>query len=180
VANSLDGTVSRIDPARDTVAATIGVGDGASAVAVSPSAVWAASELRGTLARLDPDTNTVVRTIDVRSAPAGAAVVGDGLWVATRGAPTSHRGGTLKVTSGDVAGLTSLDPALWNQGDNGFVQAQVLRLTSDGLVGYKQVGGVDGSSVVADLATTLPRPTDRGTTYTFRLRPGSATRPASW
>jgi YVTN family beta-propeller protein len=172
VANSVDGTVSRIDPARDTVVATVGVGDGPSAVAVGPGAVWAASEVRGTVARLDPDTNTVAQTIKVASAPAGAAVVGDGLWVATRGAPTSHRGGTLKVTSGDLAGLTSLDPALWNQGDNGFVQAQVLRLTSDGLVGYKQVGGVDGSTLVADLATALPRPTDGGTTYTFRLRPG--------
>jgi peptide/nickel transport system substrate-binding protein len=172
VANSLDGTVSRIDPASDTVVATVGVGDGPSAVAVGRGAVWVASQVRGTVTRLDPATNTMVRTIKVDSAPAGATMVGDDLWVATGGAPTSHRGGTLKVTSGDVAGLASLDPALWNQGRNGFVQAQVLRLTSDGLVGNKQVGGVDGASVVADLATALPRPTDGGTTYTFRLRPG--------
>jgi YVTN family beta-propeller protein len=172
VANSLDGTVSRIDPANDTMVATVGVGEGASAVAVSPGAVWAASEVRGTVTRLDPDTNTVDRRIDVGSAPAGAAAVGGGLWVATLGAPSSHRGGTLRVTGGDLASLTSLDPALWNQGDNGFVQAQILHLTSDGLVGYKQVGGVDGSTLVADLATSLPRPADGGTTYTFRLRPG--------
>jgi peptide/nickel transport system substrate-binding protein len=147
------------------------VGDSPSAVAVGRGAVWAASEVGGTVTRIDPDTNTVVRKVKVASAPAGAAVVGTGLWVGTGGAPTSHRGGTLKVTSGDVAGLASLDPALWNQGLNGFVQAQVLRLTSDGLVAYKQVGGVDGSTLVADLATALPRPTDGGTTYTFRLRP---------
>jgi YVTN family beta-propeller protein len=172
VANSLDRTVSRIDPATDAVVATVGVGDGPSAVAVGPGAVWAASEFSGTVTRLDPDTNKVVRKIKVASAPAAATALGDDLWVATGGAPTSHRGGTLKVTSGDVVGLTSLDPALWNQGDNGFVQAQVLRLTSDGLVAYKQVGGVDGSTLVADLATRVPRPTDGGTTYTFRLRPG--------
>jgi len=172
VANSVDGTVSRIDPAREAMVATFEVGDGPSAVAVSPDAVWAASEVGGTVTRIDPGKNTVVRKVKVASAPAGAAVVGDGLWVGTGGAPTSHRGGVLKVTSGDVVGLTSLDPALWNQGFNGFVQAQVLRLTSDGLVGYKQVGGVDGSMLVADLATSLPRPTDGGTTYTFRLRPG--------
>ena len=172
VANSLDGTVSRIDAASDTVVALVGVGDSPSTVAVGRGAVWAASEVDGTVTRIDPDTNTVVRTLHVASAPAGAAVVGNGLWVGTGGAPTSHRGGTLKVTSGDVAGLTSLDPALWNQGLNGFVQAQVLHLTSDGLVAYKQVGGVDGSTLVADLATALPRPTDGGTTYTFRLRPG--------
>jgi len=172
VANGVDGTVSRIDPASDTVVATVGVGDGPSAVAVSPAAVWAASELRGTVTRLDPETNTVARRIDVRSAPAGAAVAGDSLWVTTQGAPSSHRGGTVKVTTAGTFGIASLDPAMWNQGENNLVQGQFLTMTNDGLVGYKRVGGVDGSTVVADLATALPRPTDGGTTYTFRLRPG--------
>ena len=171
VANSLDDTISRIDPATDTVVA-IGVGDGPSAVAVGPGAVWAASEVRGTITRLDPDTNTVVRTVDVGSAPAGAAVVGDGLWVTTRGAPSSHRGGVLKLTGVKSFGIASLDPALWNQGESNHVQAQFLVMTNDGLVDYKQVGGVDGSTLVANLATSLPRPTNGGTTYTFRLRPG--------
>jgi YVTN family beta-propeller protein len=172
VANAVDGTVSRIDPARDAVVATVGVGDGASAVAVSPDAVWAASEVRGTVTRLDPDTNMVSRTIDVHSAPAGAAVVGDGLWVTTRGAPSSHRGGVLKLTGVKSFAITSLDPALWNAGESNLVQAQFLVMTNDGLVGYKRVGGVDGSTIVANLATSVPRPTDGGTTYTFRLRPG--------
>jgi hypothetical protein len=47
------------------------------------------------------------------------------------------------------------------------LQAQILHLTNDGLLGYKQVGGVEGSTLVADLATSMPRPTDGGTTYTF-------------
>jgi YVTN family beta-propeller protein len=172
VANSLDGTISRIDPTSEAVVATVGVGDGPSAVAVGPGAVWAASEVRGTVTRLDPDTNTVVRTIDVGSAPAGAAVVGDGLWVTTRGAPSSHRGGVLKVIAVKSFGITSLDPALWNAGESNHVQAQFLTMTNDGLVGFKRVGGLDGSTLVANLATSLPRPTDSGTTYTFRLRPG--------
>jgi peptide/nickel transport system substrate-binding protein len=167
VANSLDGTVFRIDPASDTVVAAVGVGDGPNAVAVSPGAVWATSELRGTVSRLDPDTNTVVRTIDVRSAPAGAAVTKDGLWVTTRGAPSSHRGGVLKLTSAKSLN-PSIDPAQAEED----LQSQILHLTNDGLVGYKQVGGVDGSTLVADLATSVPRPTDGGTTYTFQLRPG--------
>jgi YVTN family beta-propeller protein len=170
VANSLDGTISRIDPATDTVVAAVGVGDGPSAVAVGPDAVWAASEVRGTLARLDPDTNTVVRRIDVGSAPAGAAVAGDALWVITGGAPSSHRGGVLKLIRADARDITSLDPALWDEGS--ILPAQVRLLTNDGLVGHKQVGGVDGSALVANLATTLPRPTDGGMTYTFQLRSG--------
>ena len=172
VANGLDGTVSRIDPASDTVVATVGVGDGPSAVAVGPGAVWAASEVRGTVTRLDPDTNRVVRTIDVGSAPAGAAVVGDGLWVTTRGAPSSHRGGILKLIAVKSFGIASLDPALWNEGESNHVQGQFLVMTNDGLVGFKRVGGLDGSTLVANLATAVPRPTDGGTTYTFRLRPG--------
>ena len=172
VANGLDGTVSRIDPASDTVVATVGVGDGPSAVAVGPGAVWAASEVRGTVTRLDPDTNRVVRTIDVGSAPAGAAAVGDGLWVTTRGAPSSHRGGALKLIAVKSFGIASLDPALWNEGESNHVQGQFLVMTNDGLVGFKRVGGLDGSTLVANLATAVPRPTDEGTTYTFRLRPG--------
>jgi YVTN family beta-propeller protein len=174
VANAVDGTVSRIDPARDAVVAAVGVGDGASAVAVSQDAVWAASEVRGTVTRLDPDTDTVtvVRRIVVGSAPAGAAVVGDALWVTTRGAPSSHRGGVLKVIAVKSFGIASLDPALWNEGESNLVQGQFLVMTNDGLVGYKRAGGLDGSTLVANLATSLPRPTDEGTTYTFRLRPG--------
>jgi peptide/nickel transport system substrate-binding protein len=171
VANSLDGTVSRIDPASDTVVATIRVGDGPSAVAVGPGALWAASEVHGTITRLDPDANAVAGTIDVGSAPAGAAVVGDALWVTTRGAPTSHRGGILRLISTTIAIGSSIDPALWFEA-NSRSRAQILLLTNDGLVGFKRVGGVEGSELVANLATSLPRPTEGGTRYTFRLRPG--------
>jgi peptide/nickel transport system substrate-binding protein len=168
VANSLDGTVSRINPASDAVVATVPVGDGPSAVAVDPGGVWAASEVHGTVSRLDPDTNTVAVRIEVASAPAGAAVVGDELWVATRGAPTSHRGGTLRVASTPDNLPVSIDPA---DALDSFERAQILLLTNDGLVGYKRVGGIEGSELVANLATSLPRPTAGGTSYVFRLRP---------
>jgi len=170
VANSLDGTVSRIDPASDAVVGLAEVGDGASAVAVGPDGVWAASELEGTVTRIDPQATRVVRTIQVGSAPAGAAVTNDGLWVTTRGTPTSHRGGTLKVTAAGTFGIASLDPALWRP--DYLIHAQSLGMTNDGLVGNKRVGGLDGSTIVADLAASVPRPTDGGTTYTFQLRPG--------
>jgi peptide/nickel transport system substrate-binding protein len=97
-------------------------------------------------------------------------VAGDSLWVTTRGAPSSHRGGALKLIRADARDITSLDPALWDEGS--ILPAQVRLLTNDGLVGHKQVGGVEGSALVANLATTLPRPTDGGMTYTFQLRSG--------
>jgi len=169
VANSLDGTISRVDPATDAVVATVQVGEGPSDVAIGGGGVWAASEARGTVTRLDPETNTAVTTIDVGSAPAAAAVVGDALWVATGGAPTSHRGGTLRLAAATDELPVSIDPVLR---DYDADQGPILTLTNDGLVGYKQVGGNSGSELVADLAISLPRPTAGGITYTFRLRPG--------
>jgi peptide/nickel transport system substrate-binding protein len=168
VANSLDGTISRIDPASDAVVATVRVGDGPSAVAVGPGGVWAASEARGTITRLDPGTNAVAATIDIGSAPAGAAVVGDALWVTTRGAPTSHRGGTLRLISTGGGFPRSIDPVLL---DDDVSQDPILLMTNDGLVGFKRVGGIEGSELVPNLATSLPQPTDGDTSFTFRLRP---------
>jgi peptide/nickel transport system substrate-binding protein len=42
------------------------------------------------------------------------------------------------------------------------------------LVGYDHVAGSAGNVLVPDLATSVPRPTDGGLTYTFHLRPGIA------
>jgi ABC-type transport system substrate-binding protein len=42
----------------------------------------------------------------------------------------------------------------------------------DSLVGYRRTGGPEGSEVVADLATSIPVPTQGGRTYVFQLRRG--------
>ncbi len=49
---------------------------------------------------------------------------------------------------------------------------QVLRMTSDGLLGYKQVSGPEGTELVPDLAEAIPEPTDGGKTYEFSVRKG--------
>ena len=49
---------------------------------------------------------------------------------------------------------------------------RILSLTGDGLTAFKRVGGSEGASVVPDLATDLPTPTESGKTYTFHLRRG--------
>jgi hypothetical protein len=84
--------------------------------------------------------------------------------------PASHRGGTLRVVRAAAGGCRcdSVDPAVFI----GVGQWQMLSLTNDGLVTYRRVGGLAGNTLVPDLATALPIPTDGGRTYTFHLRSG--------
>ena len=164
VANTLDGTVSRIDPDSNQVRATNAVGASPVAIAAGKDAVWVANEAAQTVVRLDPGTGDVAEVIHTGATPTGLAL-DTSLWVAAQAARGAHRGGTLRV---DMALLSKeRDPAVaydtgtWN----------ILNLTNDGLVGFKNVGGGEGAQVVPNLSTSIPTPTDRGKTYAFRLRP---------
>ena len=87
------------------------------------------------------------------------------LWVAAQAARGAHRGGTLRVEMSFLEKerdpAVAYDSGMWN----------ILNLTNDGLVGFKNVGGGEGAQVVPNLATSMPTPTDGGKTYAFRLRP---------
>ena len=72
--NSLDGTVSRIDPETNAVAAAIPTGNGPTSVAVDDRSVWVSNQFDGTLVRIDPRTNRVVRTVTVGNRPQGVSV----------------------------------------------------------------------------------------------------------
>jgi peptide/nickel transport system substrate-binding protein len=174
VVNSLDATVSRIDVSSESVTATIGVGAGPNGVVAAGDDVWVTNEYDGSLSRIDAKTNSATKKIDVGNAPAGAVVAGRSLWVAASGAPSSHRGGTLRVASTKDFFPRSVDPqaATGAAGQITGLGPSFTPLLYDTLVGYKRVGGVDGSTLVPDLAVAIPTPTDRGLTYTFKLRPG--------
>ena len=58
-------TVTRVDPATNTVTATIPVGPQPQGIAVSPGAVWVANAGGPSVSRIDPATNRVVATIRV-------------------------------------------------------------------------------------------------------------------
>ncbi len=161
VANSLDGTVSRIDPASNTQSAVIGVGPGPSAVLASEGAIWVADSYGSEVVRIDPATNDVVRRIAIGSRPQSLASIGGRVWVSARAATGTHRGGTLRIFD-VIPAVPPFDAAL------GYANAAV----GDGLVGFKRVGGLDGGSLVPDLATSLPRPTNGGRTYAFQLHRG--------
>ena len=66
VANTDDGTVSRIHPDRREVIRTIGIGAPAIDLAVATDAVWVANGSEGTISRIDPSADAVVETIDLK------------------------------------------------------------------------------------------------------------------
>jgi len=76
-------------------------------------------------------------------------------------------GGTfLSVAKGAPSG--SPDPQI----NYTLQEWQLLIFTHDGLVAFKRVGGTEGTKLVPDLATSIPKPTDGGKTYTFTIRKG--------
>jgi YVTN family beta-propeller protein len=164
VANSLDLTVSKVAPATGRVI-SIPVGDGPGAIAAASDGVWVSDQFDATLRRIDPRTDRVDRVVPVGSSPQGIAVARSGVWVAARPfAAASHRGGTLTAVT---SSLPQLDPA-----HDLDLAAPALAAVYDGLVAFRKTGGVQGDALIPDLAVTLPRPSDGGTTYTFTLRRG--------
>lgn len=76
-----------------------------------------------------------------------------------------HRGGTFTMLWPSAG--TSIDTAT-DYDTNWFV----LRLTGNGLMGWRQVNGAAGNDLLPDLAVRTPTATDAGKRYTFTIRPG--------
>jgi peptide/nickel transport system substrate-binding protein len=90
--------------------------------------------------------------------------------VATRAAAPipfdpSHKGGTLTMLWNGVG--SSIDPGI-----DYDANWQLLVMEYDGLLAWKRVAGPDGNTLVPDLATAIPKPTNGGRTYAFTLRKG--------
>jgi peptide/nickel transport system substrate-binding protein len=84
----------------------------------------------------------------------------------TAGRVADHRGGTLKLLAKAAGG--TLDPQV-----NYTLQYwQLYQATYDGLLGFKKAGGDEAFKVVPDLATSLPKPTNGGKTWVFKIRKG--------
>ena len=166
VANSLDLTVSKINPATGTVTGIIGVGDGPSSIVAAKNALWVSDAFGATLDRIDPQSGQVTRNVFVGSSPQALVATPSGVWAAAQPfTAASHLGGTLTVVSD---GMPEPDPGqAWDS-----TTTPALATVYDGLVALRRSGGPPGLTLVPDLAMTLPRPADGGTTYTFTLRRG--------
>jgi YVTN family beta-propeller protein len=160
------GTVARVNPVTGRVQ-MIRVGGAAAGIAFADGAVWVADSPGGSVARIDPRT-AAIRLVPVGNEPTDLAAAGHSILATVLPSLARHRGGTLTVVAQlsphDLSGDTAVawNTYLW----------QILGMTNDGLVGYRRVGDPAGGTLVPDLATALPAPTDGGKTYTFQLRKG--------
>jgi YVTN family beta-propeller protein len=165
VANSLDSTVSRIDPAREATVATIPVGSYPVALVTSGTFVTVANEYSSSLSRIDVRRNTVVETIPLVGGPTALVSAAGRDLVGTR-ALGGHRGGTLVLLHSRPLPPHDLEYQL------DLPPFQSNGLTNDTLVTYARADGPQALQLVPDLTVNLPVPTDGGTQYSFRLRPG--------
>jgi class 3 adenylate cyclase/ABC-type transport system substrate-binding protein len=170
VTNSLDGSVSRIDPQALAVNTFPTGGIDPQGVTVVGDTVWVAARRSAEIVRLDAQTGQIRSKLAVGSPPQDVATVGDGAAITTTTSPTEHRGGTFTIVGSGTGFVLTTDPDSVESGRPQLTDK--LTMTNDGLVSYKRVPGPDGETVVADLATALPTPTNGGRTYAFQLRRG--------
>jgi peptide/nickel transport system substrate-binding protein len=85
-------------------------------------------------------------------------------------ANTVKAGGTLNVGWEQSFGFTdNMDPTGEYLGDAFGILSNLLVRT---LVGYNHTAGAAGNKIVPDIATSVPKPTNGGKTYTFHLKSG--------
>jgi peptide/nickel transport system substrate-binding protein len=98
-------------------------------------------------------------------APSGAASGSTSTGTSTTGYQKEHAGGTLHLLAKSAAG--SLDPQV-----NYTLQYwQLYQSMYDGLLAFHKVDGPESFKVVPDLAEAMPKVSNGGKTYTFKLRP---------
>jgi streptogramin lyase len=105
VTDASTGVVSRIDPQRNAVTATIKLAPGATLLTVSPGMVWVVNPPNHTVTKIDEQTNRVVATLSMSPLPIGITFGAGSIWVCIRQSSTG--------------GITRLDP------QTNTIQAQI-------------------------------------------------------
>ncbi len=108
VANSSDGTVSKIDAQTNRFVSSIQVGNGPAEITFGDGSIWVANVLDGTVSRIEPGSGRVVNTVRAGRYASGVAFGAGSLWVADESSDTVFRidpgsgrvTGTVKVGSG--------------------------------------------------------------------------------
>ena len=109
VASDAKGVVARVDPATNSVTASVPVEADTSYLAFGFGSVWSVSLARQTLQKIDPQTNSVVKTTTLGKAP-GFLAAGEGaVWVQEQGDGTLAK---IDPVTGEVSGRVKVDATL--------------------------------------------------------------------
>jgi peptide/nickel transport system substrate-binding protein len=167
VANALDDTAAHVNSDTGSVDEVARLGGAPRSLAAGAGRIWA-TLAGGGLVQFDARSGHVLRSSHVGGEPAAVVADGANVWVTSLDGAASHRGGTLRVETAELSECACFDPVDYPSPTSW----QLLDLVYDGLVAYRRAEGPAGSSLVGDLAQTVPRPDAAGRTYVFRLRPG--------
>lgn len=109
VASDDKGVVARVDPASNSVTASIQVDPGTYYLTFGLGSLWAVSSLHQSLQKIDPQGNAVVDRTTLGREP-GFLVAGEGaVWVQEQGDGTLAR---IDPSTGDVTGRVKVDETL--------------------------------------------------------------------
>jgi YVTN family beta-propeller protein len=165
VANTIDGTLSRIDLASGDEEA-IPVGTRPAGIAVGAGSVWVTSEATGTVLRLDPRTGAVVQAVGVGNGPTGIAAGEDAVWVTNRQDGTLSRidpaTSSVSATIPDVGvnptAVAAGSGSVWvaNAGDNSIVRVDPATGRVDERIPVESSPNAVALAAGAVWTTTLP------------------------
>ena len=109
VASDPSGLIARVDPADNSITASVAVAPGSVYLAFGFGSLWAVSAAGQTLQKIDPLTNAVVKTTNLGKQP-GFLAAGEGaVWVQEQGDGTVAR---IDPATGDVSGRVKVDETL--------------------------------------------------------------------
>lgn len=117
VASDKTGRIARVDPATNTVVASVKVEPGSCYLAFGEGALWAVSASSQTVQKVDTASNTVVVSTKLGKAPGFLAAGEGGVWVQEQGDGTVAR---IDPFTGAVTGRVKVDETLkWGDIDTG-------------------------------------------------------------
>jgi ABC-type transport system substrate-binding protein len=180
VTNATDGVVEPLDPVhppaggqpvggpvkKGRIGKPIRVGRGVQAVAANGSHLWTANPLTGVISEIDPAApDRIVWQRQIAGAPLKLVASEGRVWVAVLPRPPAPQPSGVRVALGP-GDIDSVDPAVSFHGP----MWQIEYASSLNLVRFADQAGRAGLRIVPDAAAALPRVTNHGRTYTFRIR----------
>ena len=181
VTNATTGMVEELDPIppppagqpvggpvkNGTIGRRIRIGRGVQAIAADRSHLWTANPLTGVISEIDPANGRMVWQRQIAGTPTKLLITGGRLWVAVLPHPPAPQPGGVRIAlaPGDI---DSVDPAVSTTG----AMWQIENASGLNLVRFADLPGHAGLRIVPDAAAALPRVSNRGRRYTFRIRSG--------